>query len=71
MNNQQALDRICGEYGCEVTVENIGTADQPRYMAVVKCAQRDLEKIAELEKKIREVNPDIDRVVLDITPNKV
>jgi hypothetical protein len=70
MIDLEALRRICGEYQCQVDVEHIGTPEKKLYMVVLKCPHRDYSKITELEKKIRETWPEVDRIVLDITPPK-
>ncbi len=69
MIDLEALRRVGEKYECQVELANIGSSGSERYIAVVKCLHRDYGRIAELEKQIRSTYPEIDRVVLDITPS--
>jgi hypothetical protein len=70
MVDLEALRRVCAGYQCQVELEDLGTTNKERYMAVLNCPHRDYSKVAALEKEIRATWPEIDRVVLNITPPK-
>lgn len=67
MIDLEALRRVGEKFECQIEVVNIGTSGSERYMAIVKCPHGDYRKIAEFEKEIRSMCPEIDRTVLDIT----
>jgi hypothetical protein len=72
MIDMEELHRICDKYQCEVELENIGTAEKERYMAILKTPRPDqnYSSLSELEKEVRAKWPEICRIVLDITPGR-
>lgn len=69
MVDLDTLRHVCGKYQCQVELETTGADDELRYVAVLRCPQPDNGKLVELQKQIRVTWPEIDRVVLDITPS--